>query len=245
MHERHIETTFGTVAVERVGYARSGHDSLHPLDAALNLPPERYSLEVRRRVAEAAASRSFDEALFDLSRSTGAEVPKRQAEQLVARAAEDFDAFYEARRAAQGEPPPEGSVVVLTFDGKGVVLHRDDLREATRRAAEKRRQQREPLSPFQRLKPEEKKHAKRMATVAAVYTTAPVVRSPEEFLQTLMPRQPVAKPRAARPRPVAKRVWASLEREPWEVVAEATPRAWGFKWTPTVLAGSIPHRQAA
>ena len=40
--------------VERLGYARPGHDSLHPLDAALNLPPERYSLEVRRRVAEAA-----------------------------------------------------------------------------------------------------------------------------------------------------------------------------------------------
>ena len=108
VHQRHIETTFGTVEVERLGYARAGHDSLHPLDAALNLPPERYSLEVRRRVAEAAASRSFDEALFDLSRSTGAEVPKRQAEQLVARAAEDFDAFYEARRAAQGEPPPRG-----------------------------------------------------------------------------------------------------------------------------------------
>ena len=107
VHERHLETTFGTV-VERLGYARPGHDSLHPLDAALNLPPERYSPEVRRRVAEAAASRSFDEALFDLSRSTGAQVPKRQAEQLVVRAAEDFDAFYEARRAEQGEPPPEG-----------------------------------------------------------------------------------------------------------------------------------------
>ncbi len=201
VHDRRIETTFGTVAVERVGYARPGHDSLHPLDAALNLPPERYSLEVRRRVAEAAASRSFDEALFDLSRSTGAEVPKRQAEQLVARAAEDFDAFYEARRAAEGEPPPEGSVVVLTFDGKGVVLHRDDLREATRRAAEKRRQQREPLSPFKRLKPGEKKHAKRMATVAAVYTTAPFVRSPEQFLQSLMPRQPGEKPPLVRAPP--------------------------------------------
>ena len=118
VHERHLETIFGTVQVERVGYARAGHESLHPLDAALNLPGERYSLEVRRRVAEAAASRSFDEALLDLSRSTGAEVPKRQAEQLVVRAAEDFDAFYEVRRAAEGEPPPEGSVVVLTFDGK-------------------------------------------------------------------------------------------------------------------------------
>ena len=73
VHERHLETIFGTVQVERVGYARAGHESLHPLDAALNLAGERYSLEVRRRVAEAAASRSFDEALLDLSCSTGAD----------------------------------------------------------------------------------------------------------------------------------------------------------------------------
>ena len=133
LHDRQLETTFGTVAVERLGYARHGHDSLHPLDASLNLPAERYSLEVRRRVAEAAASRSFDEALFELSRHSGAQVPKRQAEQLVARAAEDFDAFYAARRAAAGEPVADESVVVLTFDGKGVVLHHEDLREATRK----------------------------------------------------------------------------------------------------------------
>ena len=200
VHARHVETIFGTVQVERLGYAHPGHDSLHPLDAALNLPPERYSLEVRRRVAEAAASRSFDEALFDLSRSTGAAVPKRQAEQLVVRAAQDFDAFYEARREAEGQPP-EGEVVVLTFDGKGVVLHRDDLRAATRKAAEQRRQKKEQRSRlFKRLKKGEKKHAKRMATVAAVYTVAPFVRSPEEFLQSLMPRQPGAKTRAVRPR---------------------------------------------
>ena len=196
MHERHLETTFGTVEVERLGYARPGHDSLHPLDAALNLPPERYSLEVRRRVAAAAASRSYDETLFELSCSTGAEVPKRQAEQLVVRAAEDFDAFYEARRAEDGQPPPEGSVVVLTFDGKGVVLQREDLRAATRKAAEKRRQQKEQLSRFKRLKPGEKKHSKRMATVAAVYTIAPFERSPEEFLQSLMPRPPGPRPRS-------------------------------------------------
>ena len=230
LHGRQLETTFGTVSVERLGYAHPGHDSLHPLDASLNLPAELYSLEVRRRVAEAAASRSFDEALFELSRHTGADVPKRQAEQLVARAAEDFDAFYEARRAAAGEPVADELVVVLTFDGKGVVLHRDDLREATRKAAERRRQQREQLSVFNRLQPGEKKHAKRMATVAAVYAVAPFVRSPEDFLQSLMPRQPAAKTKkarnrartaAVRPRPVAKRVWASLEHEPAEVIAEA------------------------
>ena len=51
------------------------------------------------------------------------------------------------------------------------------------------------------------------------------MRSPEEFLRSLMPRQPGAKPPQVRPRPVAKRVWASLQRESWEVVAEATLEA--------------------
>ena len=67
-----------------------------------------------------------------------------------------------------------------------------------------------------------------MATVAAVYTVAPFVRSAEEFLQSLMPRQPGDKTKKTkktktpvRPRPVAKRVWASLEREPGEVIVEA------------------------
>ena len=46
--------------------------------------------------------------------------------------------------------------MVLTFDGKGVVLHREDLRDATRQAAERRRRQRDQLSPFNRLKPGEK-----------------------------------------------------------------------------------------
>ena len=46
VHERRLETTFGTVDVERVGYGARGHESLHPLDASLNLPPERYSLFV-------------------------------------------------------------------------------------------------------------------------------------------------------------------------------------------------------
>ena len=142
----------------------------------------------------------------------------------MVRAAEDFDA-YEARRTADGEPPPEGSVVVLTFDGKGVVLHREDLREATRKAAEKRRQQREHLSHFKRRKPGEKKHSKPWRRWPPSTRPRRSLRSPAEFLESLMPRQPGASPRAVRPRPVAKRVWASLEREPWEVVAEATLEA--------------------
>jgi hypothetical protein len=60
LQERALETVFGTVFVERAGYGRQGADSLHPLDGELNLPVERYSLELSRRVAEEAAKSSFD-----------------------------------------------------------------------------------------------------------------------------------------------------------------------------------------
>ena len=43
----------------RAGYRAAGTPSLHPLDGALNLPPEKYSLEVRRRVAIEAANSSL------------------------------------------------------------------------------------------------------------------------------------------------------------------------------------------
>ena len=106
VHERHIETTFGTVAVERVGYARPGHDSLHPLDAALNLPPERYSLEVRRRVTEAAASRSFNEALLHLSRRYRGRSAQASGGTVSGSRGRGLRRRYEARRTAAGEPPP-------------------------------------------------------------------------------------------------------------------------------------------
>ena len=221
---RHLTTVFGKLAVQRTGYAHKGVESLHPLDADLNLPPESYSLEVRRRVAEEAARGSFDEAIKTLERYTGAKVPKRQTEELAVRAAVDFEAFYEKRHEASSAPS-SSSLQVVTIDAKGVVMHKEDLRELTRQAAERRRRKFQFLG---HLTKGEKKHAKRMATVAAVYTVAPFVRTPEEFLRTLMRLEPTDAKQArleaekpSRPRPENKRVWASVRKESWEVIEEA------------------------
>ena len=70
LQQRQLETVFGTVSVERAGYGQHGVKSLHPLDAELNLPDERYSLEMRRRVAEEAAKSSFDETLDSIGKNT-------------------------------------------------------------------------------------------------------------------------------------------------------------------------------
>lgn len=207
-HDRELETIFGTVTVSRTGYGAEGKASLHPLDGALNLPVEKYSHEVRRRVAIEAAKNSFDEGVETLETYTGAHVAKRQFEELVARAAQDFEDFYEQRQAYSRAAPHTGSILVLTVDGKGVVMLPEDLREATRRAAAKRDE-----TFTARLAQGRRLNAKRMASVAAVYTIDPFVRTPEDILGLADNAK-----ETTRPRPEHKRVWASLERTPEEVI---------------------------
>lgn len=215
---RHLETVFGTVAVHRLSYGAPGLTALRPLEAELNLPPDLYSDGVRRRVAEAAAKESFSEVVETLSATTAAEVPKRQAEALAVRSAVDFEAFYETRRAASAREAREaGAVLVISADGKGVVMRREDLRPATRRAAEKRTHKR-----HHKLSRGEKRNAKRMACVAAVYTVAPFERTAEQIVRSF---HPIREAMPERPRPQAKRVWASLEREPETVLREAFDEA--------------------
>jgi hypothetical protein len=212
LHERGLSTWFGEVRVRRMGYGAEGADSLHPLDAELNLPPEEYSFGLRRKAAEQAATTSFDETVLHLGRETGKAVGKRQVEQLVRRAAEDFDAFYAAR--TPGAQTETGPLLVISSDGKGVVLLPRDLREPTRKKAQ---EQAHKLTT--RLSKGEKRHAKRMATVAAVYTVAPHVRTPEDVVRTLAPNREQDK--TPPPRPENKRVWASLEQTPEQVIEEA------------------------
>ena len=220
-HHRHdkgrkLETLFGTVEVERTGHSGRGLSTLYPVDASLNLPATKYSHEVDRQVAKAAARMSFDEALEMVGDLTGAHVPKRQAEEAVQRAASDFNGFYSGTTVEFDGPTSE--LMVLTFDQKGVVLRKEDLTEATRKAAENSRQKMDT-----RLSQGEKRGRKRMATVAAVYTVAPYHRTAQEIIAGLRHvRDATARPR---PRPEGKRVWASLTRNLKDVIADAFDEA--------------------
>jgi len=214
-HKRDLETIFGTVPVERAGYySKEKGPSLHPLDAELNLPEQRYSLELCRRVAEEAAKTSFDETLESIGKNTGAHVPKRQIEELVRSATQDFDAFYKMRQ--ETERKADSEILVMSVDGKGVVMHTSDLREQTRKAARARKHKM-----GARLSKGEKKNAKRMATVAAVYTIAPLTREPEDLICD----SDCERSAYPRPRPENKRVWASLEKTPQEVIEEVFEEA--------------------
>ena len=104
---RALETRFGRVSFSRAGVidsgAAKGTPARFPLDEELNVPPELYSHPLRRCAAEEVRKASFDEGVEALDRSTGGHVPKRQIEQLTERAAQDFEVFYEQKKAQEPE----------------------------------------------------------------------------------------------------------------------------------------------
>jgi len=211
--ERHLETIVGTVAVPRTAYQAPGCDDLHPMDASLNLPRELFSFGIRRMVAKEVARASFDEVVEIVHDYSGATIAKRQVEELAVRAAQDFDAFYEQREATH---EPTADLLVLSTDGKGIVMRHADLREATRLAAEKKVNKLET-----RLTPGEKKNRKRMAQVATVYSVAPWPRTAADVVHKSGAKDTLAK----RPVPHDKRVWASVEKSPRKVIREAFDEA--------------------
>src|ERR671919_2971000 len=98
-HKRdHMETgyqsVFGAVRVARTGYSQRGVSSLFPRDAQLNLPLQSYSHRLQKRVAAKAAKMSFENVADDIKTETGVRLGKRQVEQIVVGAAQDFEAFY-------------------------------------------------------------------------------------------------------------------------------------------------------
>lgn len=219
-HKReHMETgyksVFGAVRVARTGYSQRGVSSLFPRDAQLNLPAQGYSHRLQKRVAAKAAKRSFASVANDIATETGVRIGTRQVEQIVSAAAQDFDAFYaqpcpeEVQQQAAAKP-----IQVLTFDGKGVVMRQEALRPETRKRAEANG----PQAPrgFHR---QDQSNRKRMATVAGIYHIDRHVRSPPTVAQQFAPLRLVPRHRPAAPKPVGKKLWASLEKSMKTVIA--------------------------
>lgn len=212
---RRVTSVVGDVVSGRMIYEATCFDCRAPLDSTLNLPPETYSLGVRRIAAEAASRSSYDEVVCEVASTIGRCVPKRQVEEIVLRAANDVVAFY----ASQPQVDESADqLIVITTDGKGIVMRDEHLRPETRQAAAKAKERRRG-QPMKRLAPGEKRGRKRMAQIAVVYSIAPFVRTADDVLADLRPVRDAA--RARRPRPVNKRVSASVTDDPKAVIDRA------------------------
>jgi hypothetical protein len=193
-HHRGLNTVFGEVDVARIAYRKRGQPNLHPADAVLNLPAEKHSHGLRHLAAVESSRGSFDAALDAIACSTGQHLGKRQVEDLARRAATDFETFYRQR------PPTTADVtevLVISCDGKGIVMRADALRPATAKAAAL-------TNPklATRLSKGEKRNRKRLAEVGAVYDITPVPRTRTDIL----PGNDTQR-RQASPGPVARNKW--------------------------------------
>ena len=217
---RPLVTVFGQVTVSRMAYRAPGLPNVHPLDAALNLPEEKHSHGLRKLAAVEAARGSMEAACAAVARVTGVQLGKRQLEALVLRAAADAEAFYAWRLAG---PAPQEEALVLTFDGKGIVMRPEALRPATAKAA---RSAENKL--VTRLSAGEKHGRKRMAEVAGVYDARPVPRAPEDVVST-----PAAKRREKKARAAASASGKKGKRGPREPQARN-------KWLSASVTSDIP-----
>jgi hypothetical protein len=184
------------------------------MDASLSLPRGLYSEGLMHRVAREAAKGSFDETVATVSLTTGGHVPKRQAEQLTIRASRDFDAFYEQWAAQEAERTDE--LLVMSLDGKGIVMRTEDLREETRMRAETAK-----YKLVKRVTRGETRNRKRDAAVAAVYTVAARPRTAEQVMNGLGPHAE----HTEQPRAQNKRVWASVAKSGEQVLEEVLAEA--------------------
>ena len=204
-HRRNYESLFGTIHIERLGYGGRGQQSIHPLDEELNLPGRKYSHLLQERGAHRCGRGPFDEALDELQTTCAGHVPKRQLEQVVVDAAQDFQEFYKERGGSAPSPAASGSIITCGIDCKGVPKRKTEAERAEPRKI--------------RLGKGEKRTKKKMATVASVHTTAPYPRTAEQVVANLMdPDAP--KPEEPRPRPEGRRLWASVKQNKDEVIKE-------------------------
>jgi hypothetical protein len=219
---RHLETDFGRMTVNRHGLKLAGEtDARFPRDQHLSLPPEIYALSLREGIADAAVEASFARSVERIDHATAGHVPQRQAEELVLRAAADFETFYATRTPPANDALSAKALQVMSSDCKGVTMRPEALRDATRKAAEAAHADAILGDPMAERKA--RRSDKRMAVVTAVWEQEPHARSAQDVLERLH-RDPKGRKRRPRsdkaPRPQNKRVAASLVKSNAEGVAE-------------------------
>lgn len=181
LRSRKLITVFGKITIKRMGYSSPFDHRLFPLDAVLNLPVDIYSHGIRKAMAFEVSKSSFSSASESILLYTGVKIHKRQAEILSQKAAQDFEEYYEQKCGfLQLEEANKLPLLVLTTDSKGIVVRKQDLREETRKRAERCQNK---LN--KRMSKGEKKNRKRMATVASVYQIEQFVRTPKSVLGEL------------------------------------------------------------
>lgn len=193
LHERRYVSIFGEFRLQRVVYGSREKQKIDfvPLDNRLQLPESVFSYVLQDWDQSLCVEEAFRQASATMWRILDLKQSVDSLEHMNQEMAQDATRFLLGRPA----PEKEGELVVLSADGKGIVM---------------RRQADDPPPKVHRTKGD-KASQKRMATVATVYTVDRYRRTPEQVVSALFRDAP--EPTADRPKPQHKEVWASLPHE--------------------------------
>ena len=192
LHSRRYVSIFGEFTLQRTVYGSREGQALAfvPLDNRLQLPESVFSYLLQDWDQALALEQAFGQVNETITRMLRLRQSVDTLEGMNRQMAADVGWFREVL-----PPPPaaeEAQIVVTTADGKGVVI----------------RGQGTPTVCGGQRPGGTRANQKRMATIGAVYTVAPYVRTPEEVVAALF-RDPDYEPQP-RPQPCHKHVWASL-----------------------------------
>jgi hypothetical protein len=212
--ERPLRTVFGEHAFHAYVYVAGVHRAigLRPIDARLSLPPGRCSYFFEEFSQYFCVDQAFGQASQGLATVLRQEVSVDTLERINRGMGEQAEEFL------NGLPTPpvneEGALLVFTADGKGVPMVKADA-------------QRVPA--FDKA---ERPGNRRMATLAAVYTIDPNVRTAEQIVVALFRDNTEPRPKD-RPRPRFKHVTArftNMREEPDGEVWESNGTIEAFCW---------------
>ena len=182
-HGRGLASVFGPVRVTRMAYRNRREPNLYPADARWNLPDDPYSLGMRALAAFHLAAGGYGQAQEIIQARTGVTAGRAQLAGLARELSAWTGDFYEQRsRDAEEEEQPDGEVIMMQADGKGIAL----------RPEHRKGKGEDPAHPG----------IKKMAEIVAVADFTPAVREPGDIAA------PPAR-RKAHPGPQARDKWVS------------------------------------
>lgn len=194
-HTRSYMSIFGEFEITRHVYGTREGQKIEfvPLDARFALPPGKFSYLLQDWDQSLVMEQPFAETARSMEKILGLRQHVDSLEQMNRQMAAAADAYH----TQQAVPPAkeEGAILVQSADGKGVPIRH----AADTRLIEEHRGRSGP-------KPDRKK----MATLGAVYSIDPHVRTPEEVVESLFRQPGTPREKSNRPRPCHKRVRGSL-----------------------------------
>lgn len=209
-HDRRYVSVFGELTISRYVYGtrETQKHEVVPTDALLSLPDSEFSYLLQEWDQSFCVQGSYAESRRTVERVLDLAQSVRSLEQMSVSMASSVEAFQKLRPKPPAEE--EGSILVLTADGKGVPMRREA--------------QRDPPAVRGRRKKGEKANKKRMACVGGVYTIDPFVRTAEEVVEEVLRDAR----KVDRPKPCHKQLRAELTREIDGVEVNAKERI--FSW---------------